>query len=330
MHTLYDTRTVHPLDRYEYYRAAAASELVPVSIHGRPPSQLLAMMSGVKIGDFTLEVVTWAADGEAVRQRNERLIRAGDPESYRIFLSATPGVRIEQADHQVELHARDVALYDLSRPSKTTHPTTPTQMQVVMLTFPRALVPVAHDTVRPLVGTVMPRSMPGRSLVAQLLIGLTDATTDEQADDPSLADVLYECAVGLIRERLGQPDGITLRTRRLLQMQHIRGIIRRHLANPELDPDRIASAAHISPRYLHTIFQDAEFSPMQLLKRMRLEECRRSLQDPALARTPIKNVIAAHGYRRPDQFARDFKQLYGVSAHQVRRLARQQPSHREG
>jgi hypothetical protein len=61
MHTLYDTRTVHPLDRYEYYRAAAASELVPVTIHGRPPSQLLAMMSGAKIGDFTLEVVTWAA-----------------------------------------------------------------------------------------------------------------------------------------------------------------------------------------------------------------------------------------------------------------------------
>jgi hypothetical protein len=62
----------------------------PGIIHGRPPSQLLAMMSGAEIGDFTLEVVTWAADGEAARRRNERLIRASDPESYRIFLSVTP------------------------------------------------------------------------------------------------------------------------------------------------------------------------------------------------------------------------------------------------
>jgi AraC-like DNA-binding protein len=43
--------------------------------------------------------------------------------------------------------------------------------------------------------------------------------------------------------------------------------------------------------------------------------------------TPIKDVIAAHGYLRPDQFARDFKQLFGVSATQVRRLAtRARPS----
>jgi hypothetical protein len=116
MDTLYDTRTVAPLDRYEYYRASATSELVPVTIHGRPPSQLLAMMSGAKIGDFILEVVTWAADSEAVRQRNERLIRVSDPESYRIFLSATPGVRTEQADHRVKLGARDIVFYDLSRP----------------------------------------------------------------------------------------------------------------------------------------------------------------------------------------------------------------------
>jgi hypothetical protein len=62
MHTLYDTNSVSALDRYEYYRAAAASELVPVSIHGRPPSRLDAMMSGTQVGDFTLEVITWSAD----------------------------------------------------------------------------------------------------------------------------------------------------------------------------------------------------------------------------------------------------------------------------
>jgi AraC-like DNA-binding protein len=59
---------------------------------------------------------------------------------------------------------------------------------------------------------------------------------------------------------------------------------------------------------------------MQLVKRMRLEECRRYLEDSAYATTPIKDLIAVHGYVRTDQFARDFKQLYGVSASEVRRL----------
>jgi AraC-like DNA-binding protein len=328
MHMLYDTRTVRPLDRYDYYRAGAGSELAPVAVHGRAPGRLLAVMSVAQIGDFEIEAVTWSADSEIVARRTERLIRASDPECYRIFLSVSGEVRMEQAGNQVDFRARDIALYDLSRPWQTRHSTGPGSMRLVMLTFPRALVPIASATVRPLMGTVMPRSLPGRSLIAQFLIGLTD--TAELTDDPGLAHVLYECTVGLIRQRLGQPDGITPHTHRLLHMAHIRDIIRRHLSDPMLAPDRIAEAANISPRYLHKLFQGAELTPMQLLKWLRLQECNRSLQDPALAMTPIKDVIAAHGYARPDQFARDFKQLFGVSATQVRRLAGQRPPGREG
>jgi AraC-like DNA-binding protein len=324
VYVLYDTRTVRPLDRYDHYRSGASIEVAPVAVHGRTPGRLLAVMSVAQIGDFEIEKLTWSADSEVVTRRTERLIRACDPECYRILLSVSGEVRIEQAGNQVNCRARDIALFDLSRPCQGTHETGSGLMQVVMLTFPRALVPIASDTVRPLMGTLIPRGLPGRSLVAQFLIGLTD--TAELTDNPGLADVLYECTVGLIRQRLGQPNGITPRTRRLLHLARIRDIIRRQLDDPRLDPDRIAEAANISPRYLHQIFQGVELTPMQLLKQLRLEKCHRSLQDPALAMTPIKDIIAAHGYVRCDQFARDFKQLFGVSATQVRKLASQRSS----
>jgi hypothetical protein len=256
MYVLYDTTTVHPLDRYDHYRAGAATELAPVAVHGRSSGRLLATMSVVQVGDFEIETITWAADSEVVARRTERLIRARDPECYRILLSVDGGLRMEQAGNQVDFRARDIALYDLSHPWQSTHPMGPVSMRVVMLSFPRALVPIAHATVRPLVGTVMPRSLPGRSLIAQFLIGLTDAAiTEEQAGGPGLAEVLHECTVGLIRQRLGQPDGITPGTRRLLRMARIRDIIRQHLGNPELDPDRIAQAANISPRYANAAAQ---------------------------------------------------------------------------
>jgi hypothetical protein len=35
MHVLYDTRTVRPHERYDYYRAGAGIELAPVAVHGR-------------------------------------------------------------------------------------------------------------------------------------------------------------------------------------------------------------------------------------------------------------------------------------------------------
>ncbi|HZM78821.1 MAG TPA: helix-turn-helix domain-containing protein [Candidatus Limnocylindrales bacterium] len=321
MHVLYDTRTVHPLDRYEYARAGAASELAPVAIRGRTPGDLLAVMSVARIGEFVIEAVTWAADSEIAAHRTGRLIRACDPECYRIFLSVNGGVRMEQAGIRASFGARDIALYDLSRPWQTTHTTGPTPMRVVMLTFPRASVPISRATVAPLMGTVMPRKLPGRSLIARFLIGLTETAGAFDHAGAGLADLLRECAVGLIRQRLGQPDGITPHTRRMLHMACVNGIIRRHLGDPALDPARIAEAANISPRYLHKLFQDSELTPMQLLKRLRLEECLRCLTNPALATTPVKDIIAAHGYLRPDQFAHDFKQLFGVSAKQLRRTA---------
>jgi AraC-like DNA-binding protein len=328
MNILYDTGTCHPFDRYEYYRAGAGAELAPVVVHGRAPGRLLAVMSAAQIGDFEIGAFTWNADSEIVARRTERLIRACDPECYRLFLSVSGDVRTEQAGNQVCFRTRDIGLYDSSRPWQATHSTGPGSLRTVMLTFPRALIPIAGARVRPLIGTLIPRSMPGRSLIAQFLIWLTD--TAEPTGDPDLAHVLYECTVGLLRQRLGQPDGITPRTHRLMHMARIHDIIRRHLDNPTLDPNRIAEAANISPRYLHQLFQDTELSPMQLVKRLRLQECHRNLQDPALAMTPIKDVIATHGYVRPDQFARDFKQLFGVSATQVRGLASQRPTGREG
>lgn len=328
MYVLYDTTKIHPLDRYDYYRACARTEIAPVKIHGRAPGHLLARMSVAQIGDFEIEVLTWEADSEIVAERTERLIRAGDPECYRISLGVSGEIRVEQAGNQARLRARDIALYDMSSPYQSTHATGPGSIQVVTLTFPRALVPITSARVRPLIGTLIPRNMRGRSLIAEFLIGLTH--TAELTGDPELADVLYECAVGLLRERLGEPDGITPRTRQLLYMTHVRNIVRRHLHNPRLDPNWIAKAAKISPRYLHQLFQGAELTPMQLLKQLRLQECNRILRDPAQAMTPVKDVITAHGYVRPDQFARDFKQMFGVSPTQVRRLAGLSPNGRAG
>jgi AraC-like protein len=253
MDVLYDTRTVHPLDRYDHYRTGAGIELAPVEAHGRAPGRLLAVMSVAQIGDFEIETLTWSADSEIVVCRTERLIRACDPECYRVILSVSGEIRVEHAGNQVDFHARDIALWDVSRPWRSTHLPGPGLMRVVMLTFPRALVPIASTRVRPLVGTLIPRSMPGHSLIAQFLIGLADTT--ELTGDPDLAHVLSECTVGLLRQRLGHPDGITPGTRRLLHRARIRDIIRRHLDNPLLDPNGIAQAAHISPRYLHQLFR---------------------------------------------------------------------------
>jgi AraC-like DNA-binding protein len=315
MQMLYDTRSVHPLDRYDYYQAASGTEPAPVAVDGRAPGRLLAVMSTARIGDLELEHVTWSADAQLVTRRTRRLIQARDPECYRVFLSAG-GVMIgEQEGRPVPLRAGDMALFDLSSPCDCTHGIEPSRMRAVMLSVPRSQVPVPRVAVRPLTSTQVPRALPGRSLIAQFLLGLDPALP---APDPALEDVLRESVIGLIRVWLGLPSGISPRTRQTLWIAHLGNLIRRRLGDPGLNVDQLASAANLSPRSLHLLFRGSGLTPMRLVKQLRLSECHRSLLDPATAETPIKDLVAAHGYLRPDQFARDFRQQFGVSASQVR------------
>jgi AraC-like DNA-binding protein len=185
-----------------------------------------------------------------------------------------------------------------------------------MLSIPRSQLPAADNAVRRLAGARIPRSLPGRSALAQLLIELVRPAGP--APDPDLADMLRESITELIHARLGRSSGIGRRTQRALQLAHLRSVIQRRLNEPNLNVAGLAAATSMSTRSLHALCRDTGHTPMQLVKQLRLQAAHRSLQDPAHAAASITDIAAAHGYRRPDQFAHDFKRQFGVSATHVR------------
>lgn len=316
MQVLYDTENVPPVQRFDYYQAGSARELAPVSVHGRAPGRLRAAMSIAEVDDIRLEHVTWSADAQLVTRRTERLIRAQDPECYRLVLCAS-GVMIgNQAGNQVVLRTHDMTLFDLSRPCDATHGTDRGPLQTMMLSIPRAQVDVPHAMVRSLTGTAIPRALPDRSLVVQFLISLIQPAAP--APDPNLADVLRESVTDLIRTRLGLSNGIGPHTRQTLWMRHLNNLIWQRHCDPDFDVHHLARAANISTRSLHLLCQRSGHTPMQLIKQARLQECHRDLEDPALATTSIGDIRVTHGYTRADQFARDFRQQFGVSPSQLR------------
>ncbi len=315
MYVRYDTETVHALDRYDHYREGAMLELAPFEVPGRAPDRMSATMSVTQIGDFTIELLAWKANSEVQVRRTIRQIRASDPECYQFTLSLDGGHREEQAGSQVIYSARDLAFYDLSLPQQSVHSMKPAGMRVLLCSIPKALVPISPDVVGPLAGRLLPKSLRGCSLITQFLVEL--ASDVERLTDPALAEVLHDCMIGLIGERLDRPYGITVNSM-ALHVARIRNILRRHHGDMALDPSDIANLANISPRYLYKICRLAGGTPMQLLKQIRLDECRRSLEDPSQRERTINNILAAHGYRRQDQFTRDFKKQFGISAKRVR------------
>jgi len=313
MDVVYDTTTVHPLDRYDHYRAGAKGEMAPVEVYGRAPLRLRARMTVRSFGPFDLEELTWEADTEITTRRTGRLIRAGDPERYRLLLGITGEIQLEQANRRERIRRGDIGMYDMSQPWRSAHPPEAGPMRVMMLTFPRGALSVDEQLLRPLNGTLTPRRQRERSQMVQLLTNLHGAT--ESTDHVAL---LTECTLGLILGRLNRPSPITPQTRQKLNLLQIQTIIKEHLADPALDPGRIAQSMDISLRQLHKLVEGSDLTTMQLLKRMRLHESRLRLEDPACSATSIREIAAACGYSRADQFARDFGGEFGVTPTRAR------------
>lgn len=124
-----------------------------------------------------------------------------------------------------------------------------------------------------------------------------------------------------LQARLPRCSGRTQRRRqqtllRLLRVQHL---IRRH---PEirLDLNRLARSANYSPCHLIRIYRDVfDETPTEYAARLRSDRAWRMVRD---TRMPVCEITEALGFESQSAFCRAFKNSFGVTATQARRLER--------
>ncbi|MEU5697759.1 helix-turn-helix domain-containing protein [Streptomyces aurantiacus] len=109
------------------------------------------------------------------------------------------------------------------------------------------------------------------------------------------------------------------RTRQRALAARIHTFIRDNLGDAHLTPYAIASAHHISLRYLHKLFHEDGHTVAGWIREHRLEQCRRDLGDPRLAARPVHAIASRWGFTSPSHFSHAFRSAYGISPSQFRR-----------
>lgn len=82
----------------------------------------------------------------------------------------------------------------------------------------------------------------------------------------------------------------------------------------------IASALHISTRYLHKLFEADGTTAGAWIRARRMERCRRDLADPMMASYSVSTIGARWGLLDPSRMSRLFRQAYGMSPREYRAL----------
>ncbi|GGS26027.1 hypothetical protein GCM10010238_12950 [Streptomyces griseoviridis] len=93
----------------------------------------------------------------------------------------------------------------------------------------------------------------------------------------------------------------------------IRSHIEENLMDPDLSPESIARAHHISVRYLHKLFHAGGTTVSTYVRQRRLAACRLDLGRSRNRRRTVAAVAQTWGFANPSHFSRVFRQTYGVS-----------------
>jgi AraC-like DNA-binding protein len=306
-----------PATRLDYLRHTVASTIAPYDVRVNADSPLRASFKTGRVGAVAVTRVSgpWRFD---VR-RTPKLIRASDPEMFKIDVQARGRTVFAQNGREAVLRPGDFTLVDLSRPSYVRD--VRDVPEIVAVQFPHAALPLRHDELTRLTAVRMPGRDGLGAPISALAIHMARHLDDHGATDGvRLSSALMDLLIVALAERLDRGAAVLPATRHRALLARVQTFIDRRLADPRLSPGGIAAAHHISLRSLQMLFEDQGTSVARWIRERRLERCRRDLLDPALRQLPASAIALTWGFVDAAHFSRVFREAYGHPPGEYRRL----------
>lgn len=314
--TVFRSEDLPVADRFDAWYQMIRNSVLPAIIRATETSDFRATTRQLDLGAVRVHSMTVPA---VEVNRPWRLVRQSDPEDCHLVLLRAGAQGYRQAGRCTILDVGDMMFYDSSH-AFAGWSGKPAGSKQIQVQFPRVLLP-EPALVDALIGVRLAPQDGMRSLVAGYLRELTKpSATYRDADTSALAITTMDLVAALLGHERDAAGSLPQQARQRALLAQIYDFIHRHLGDPELSPETIAAAHHISTRYLHKLFHSQEVTVASWIRRHRLERCHRDLADPRLLARPISVIAARWGFTNNAHFSRIFKTTYGTSASDYRRL----------
>ncbi|QKG21568.1 helix-turn-helix domain-containing protein [Actinomadura verrucosospora] len=292
----------------------------PMRLLGDSPGPFRTCMRTLDLG--TVNVVELTLPSSEVL-RTSALVRRSDPELCSVIFPVQGRLLLSQADRQAVLGAHDFALYDSSLPFRLKIAIDGEPAKLVRAHLPRALVGMPAAAM----GRLLARPLPGRTGVGGLLVRYladlaANAADYRPADLPRLDAIAHDLLAAAVAHHLDAEPASSNDAHRQGLLLRIEAFIRQHLRDPDLSPEMIAVAHHISLGHLHRLFGARDTTVAVWIRRQRLERARRDLRNPDLQAVPVHRIAVHWGFRDHSTFTRAFRAAYGVPPKEYRHGAR--------
>lgn len=138
--------------------------------------------------------------------------------------------------------------------------------------------------------------------------------------DESGQAILSNQLIDLLALSLQNDDRVLMSNEAGLRSAHLRNIesfVRDNIRDPQLSPDLISAACHISTRYLHTLFKDSNQTVSQWIKELRLQSALNDIKGNS-GYTTLAEIAYRWGFNDQAHFCRLFKTRFGCTPKEMR------------
>ncbi|MEE1752014.1 helix-turn-helix domain-containing protein [Streptomyces sp. SP18CS02] len=296
--------------RAEYWHSLVSHTFIPldVMLHARESS--VGTISSQQLGPLQISEVE---AGPQTVSRDRRLISRGGEEYLTVTMQHRGTARLTQDGREALVGPGTFTCSDAGRPYRREQPD---DFRFTAFRVPKEILGMSDTDLRAITGTVFSSHRGTSGLVAGYLERLAEqASVFDPYTGQQLAMITGDLLTVLVRERQGRLNPHTSEAARGM-LARVKEYILRELVDPDLSPETIATAHHVSVRYLHKLFQPEQITVGRWIQRERLERCRRDLSRRS---APAVSAVAQRwGFVSPSHFSRAFRAAYGMSPREWR------------
>ncbi|MEV7007462.1 helix-turn-helix transcriptional regulator [Streptosporangium sp. NPDC051022] len=284
----------------------------PTRLTGEPahqdpaPRGACPVLHTTELGSVTVCRIEFRAAGAGPH------VLEADPGRHALVLSSLGVIGVAGAGRELVIRDEAVALCDTRIPLAIGPRFRNQVAEAVVMVFPGSAVPTVLPDADEPQHEVCDVAGSGTVLRRFLVEAATQASRLCAPEVARFGDAALHLAAAVLERHFVDAGELSPLTQQHELMTRVRGFIDRNLGDPDLTPGRIASAHHISIRYLQRLFKVEGSTPSVWIRQRRLETCQRELCDPELRSVPIREIGMRNGFAQASDFNRVFRARYGV------------------
>ncbi|WP_327320028.1 helix-turn-helix domain-containing protein [Streptomyces sp. NBC_01235] len=310
------TASVPDGEKLTYWRDALGRALVPMAVTARADGPFEGRISTKWLGH--LRISTIDADAHRMSRTPAHIADAAAgpaADQVAVGVQRVGTATLIQDGRRTFVGEGDLVVYDTARPHSLDYPR---RFSTHVVHMPRRAVGLPEEGLRQVTGTAIPGTDGIGALLATFLTSLTASVPPcAPAAAASLATGVVDLFATLVDTRTPRVTAPRTHPGDHLVLR-VRDHIDRHLGDPDLSPQTVAAAHHISVRYLHRLFEGEGVTVGRLIQQRRLERCARELARADDSAPTVSAVAQRWGFANPAHFSRVFRAAYGLSPREWR------------